>query len=670
MIKPQELLVFDLSLENAKYLADRINNCMLELSGERAWQKITKEFLVTYSFDIHLFIFKKVFPSWPNQLDSAPAWLPESDLIDNANMSLLMSELGQNNLKAFHAWTVENYSPFWQIILKKLNIIFRKQPSKIIDLSKDIEKPQWLVDAKLNIAESCFTANPNKNAAIFLDSKNQPRTISYGELNALSNRVANSLKKRGIKIGDAIAIAMPMNIEAVAIYLGIIKLGAVVVPIADSFSAEEIATRLTISPVKLIFTQDIILRNSKKLPLFEKIVAANTPPAIVLATDENLDALLRKEDIDWHDFLTIETDFVAIACDPMAHCTILFSSGTTGVSKAIPWNHTTAIKAASDGYLHHNIQENDVIAWPTNLGWMMGPWLIFATLINHGTLALYTDVPMQRAFGEFIHNAKVTLLGIVPSIVASWRNTHCMEGLDWQAIKTFSSTGECSNAEDMLYLMYLAGYKPIIEYCGGTEIGGGYITSTVIEKNYPSVFTTPAMGSNFVILDDNGKQATVGEVALIPPALGLSTELLNADHHAIYYANMPRSSAGKILRRHGDQIKQLPSGYYCLLGRADDTMNLGGIKVSSAEIERVITGIEGIAEVAAIAIANQGPSLLVIYAVTVKDLSAEEIKQQMQARINERLNPLFKIHKVIFTDSLPKTASNKIMRGVLRKQYE
>ena len=355
-----------------------------------------------------------------------------------------------------------------------------------------------------------------------------------------------------------------------------------------------------------------------------------------------------------------------------SHANILFSSGTTGDPKAIPWNHATAIKVASDAYLHQNIQAGDVLAWPTNLGWMMGPWLIFAALLNQATIALYTDTPNTREFGKFIQDAKVTMLGVVPTLVAAWRQSHCMEELDWQTIKVFSSTGECSNAEDMLYLMSLAGYKPIIEYCGGTEIGGSYITSTLLENNYPAIFTTPAMGLDLVLLDESGHFSDNGEVALIPPSIGLSTELLNADHHKIYFANMPKLANGKILRRHGDQVQRLPHGLYSVLGRADDSMNLGGIEISSAEIERSFAGLDGVIETAAIAIPppDNGPSRLVIYVVSQHKLNQEKTKQAMQIRINQHLNPLFKIYDLVFTQELPKTASNKIMRRILRKQYQ
>jgi acetyl-CoA synthetase len=377
---------------------------------------------------------------------------------------------------------------------------------------------------------------------------------------------------------------------------------------------------------------------------------------------------LRKNDLSWENFLIENSSFTSIACAPMAACNILFSSGTTAAPKAIPWNHTTPIKTASDAYFHQNIQPGDVLAWPTNLGWMMGPWLIFAAFINHAAIALYTDTPNQRAYGEFIQRAKVTMLGVVPTLVATWRQTKCMAGLNWNTIKSFSSTGECSNAEDMTYLMALAGGKPIIEYCGGTEIGGAYVTSTLLEKNYPALFSTPAMGIDFILLDENGQPADEGEVALIPPSIGLSTTLLNANHHEVYFANMPLTADKKILRRHGDHIKRLANGYYSMLGRTDDAMNLGGIKISAAEIERCLTNLPDIIEVAAVAITpeNNGPSQLVIYAETRATLDKSTVMKMMQTRINQQLNPLFKIHDVRFVTELPKTASNKIMRRMLR----
>jgi len=604
--------------------------------------------------------------------ETAPAWIPTETLIASANISIFMSRLGITDVKSFHRYTVEHFQDFWKAIIAQLNIVFNQPPKLICDTSNGIESPIWLKGATLNIANSCFTAKKSAPAIIYEDANKNLCTLTYDELNSLSNRIANSLINHQLVAGDFIAIAMPMNAFAVAIYLGIIKMGGVVVSIADSFSSEEMATRLDITHTKAIFTQDFMSWGNKKLPLYEKVCAASqTANIIVLPNDADVQLPLRDSDITWKQFLVDNDAFTALASPPMTPCNILFSSGTTGVPKAIIWNHTTPIKIASDAYFHQNIAAHDVLAFPTNLGWMMGPWLIFAALINHGCIALYSGAPRDRTFGEFVQRAKVTMLGVVPTLVATWRQSRCMENLDWSAIKVFTSTGECSNPEDMLYLMSLAGCKPIIEYCGGTEIGGAYISSTVIENNYPSLFTTPTMGLAISIIDEEGRPASVGEVAIIPPSIGLSTALLNADHHEIYFAHMPTLD-GKILRRHGDQLKQLPDGHYAILGRVDDTMNLDGIKISAVEIERVLSGLPHIIEVAAIAVAppDNGPSLLVIYAATTENLDKTLVLSDMQKRISKHLNPLFKIHDVVFVNELPKTASNKIMRRVLRSHFD
>lgn len=670
-LQPEQIQQFNISGKIAEQLCQTINRIIAEHSPEDAWKSISQEILKpSHPFGLHQLVFSHCYPDWHTHPESAPAWIPDAKSIQTTHIAEWMSDLNIKQLTDFHAWTVNHYADFLQTLTQKLHIAFQKPAENICDFSQGIESPQWYKNAKMNIAESCFNAKENKTAIIYSDDKNALHTMSYSELDQLSNRVANGLIQHGFTQNDAIAIDMPMTKEAVAIYLGIIKIGAIVVSIADSFSPEEIATRLRIANAKAIFTQDTQLRGEKLLPLYEKVTAARAPIAIVIPCQETMSCSLRHGDLSWETFLSENKSFSAIACDPMSICNILFSSGTTGDPKAIPWNHTTAIKAAGDAYLHQDIQENDIIAWPTNLGWMMGPWLIFAALINRATLALYHDAPRDKAFGTFVQNAKVTILGVVPTLVSSWRQSKCMEGLNWSSIKTFTSTGECSNPEDMLYLMSLAGYKPVIEYCGGTEIGGSYITSTLAEKNYPSLFTTPAMGLDLILLDEFGKPSNSGEVALIPPSIGLSTQLLNANHHDVYYANMPTVN-GKILRRHGDQAQRLPNHCYSVLGRVDDTMNLGGIKVSSAEIERVISSNDTITETAAIAVSppQNGPSQLVIYAATQKTLDKATIKQEMQAKINLSLNPLFKIHDVVFINELPKTASNKIMRRVLRQQY-
>ncbi len=288
-------------------------------------------------------------------------------------------------------------------------------------------------------------------------------------------------------------------------------------------------------------------------------------------------------------------------------------------------------------------------------------------------MALYYGAPTGRAFCEFVQDANVTMLGVVPSLVKSWRNAGCAERLDWSSIKAFSSTGECSYPDDMLYLMSLAGYKPIIEYCGGTEIGGAYITGTMVQPASPSTFSTAALGLDFAILDENGTECDNGELFLIPPSMGLSNQLLNRDHHEVYFAGTPERPYGTRLRRHGDQVERLPGGYYRAHGRADDTMNLGGIKISSAEVERVLNSVEGIRETGAISFVPRDGGLehLVVYVVPEPpaELNDRKLKVALQQVLAERLSSLFRIHDLILVNALPRTSSNKVMRRELRRRY-
>jgi acetyl-CoA synthetase len=301
---------------------------------------------------------------------------------------------------------------------------------------------------------------------------------------------------------------------------------------------------------------------------------------------------------------------------------------------------------------------------------MMGPWLVFATLINKGTIALYTGAPNDGEFGSFVEEAKVTVLGTIPSLVAQWKASGCMESYDWSGIRCFTSTGECSNPDDMAYLMELGGHKPVIEYCGGTEVGGAYVTGTLVQPAMASTFSTPALGTGFVLLDDEGHEANPGEVFLLPPAMGLSTRLLGRDHHEVYYEGAP-GYRGRITRRHGDQLERLANGYFRALGRVDDAMNLGGIKISAVQIEEVINQLEFIRESAAIAVPplGGGPDQLVLYLVVQRELPDEKMLDSVNSIIRERLNPLFKVADIRTIAELPRTASNKVMRRKLKDLY-
>lgn len=634
-------------------------------------------------------VWRQVFAQWNGDQGPPPCWIPGEKRVARSNVANWMEQLNLQDVHQFHQWTAHHRNSFWAMVLDELNIAFRREPDSIMAPRSSAEKPEWLPGARFNIVESCFQASGDQLALISGDSSGAMTYRSYRELQERANQVGNCLLSEGFQQGDCFGVIMPVSFESIAIYLGIIQAGMVTVSIADSFAGQEIDSRLQIANAKAVFSYEFLERSGKRIPLGDRVRDATALPVYTVATDAGESGVVSSAAAaeSWQERLEGQpTEFEAVVGNPSDPINVLFSSGTTGDPKAIPWNHTTPIKCAMDGMLHLDLVPGDVVAWPTNLGWMMGPWLIFATLINRGTIAVYDDAPMGSGFGAFVESAKVNVLGVIPSLVRVWRQSGCNEPYDWSSIKTYSSTGEASNADDMFYLSWLAGFKPIIEYCGGTEIGGGYISSTVVQNNAPASFSTPAFGLDVEILsdsidasageEDRYRAVENGELFISPPSIGLSIDLLNRDHSDTYFKSCPKKN-GIRLRRHGDFFQKLGGGYYAAGGRTDDTMNLGGIKVSSVEIECILNQLPGLSESAAVAIPleESGPDCLVVFYVVEPDVGDGDLSSEpsdwlhaMNQAIRSQLNPLFKIRKIIPRDSLPRTASNKIMRRKLRSE--
>jgi acetyl-CoA synthetase len=413
--------------------------------------------------------YNEIFADRDPALPPPPAWVPETDRLQHANISAMMDELGIDDYHAFHRWTTDNRADFWGRVIDRLGIDFSRQPDQILELAAGATQPTWLPGAELNIVSSCFGEEGYDMAVVAgREGSDEMVAVTYDELDMLVNLVANGLAAAGFAPGDAIALYMPMNLECVAAYLGIIRAGCVVVSIADSFAAPEVARRLEISNAAAIITVSSFQRGGRSIELYRTVRDAGDTRAVVIAAEDFSEDELRDGDLMWWNFLSDAPGFEALTAAPDAVINILFSSGTTGDPKAIPWTHLTAIKCAMDGHFHHDIQRGDVVAWPTNIGWMMGPWLLFATLINRGCIALYEGLPSGPGFAEFVHNAGVGMLGVVPSLVRAWRDSGACDGVDWSRVNVLSSTGEPSNRHDYLWLMSRTGYRaPIITGVAG-----------------------------------------------------------------------------------------------------------------------------------------------------------------------------------------------------------
>jgi acetyl-CoA synthetase len=761
---PEEAALVDKILEEARKAAGE------GASPVQVWSHVQHALKPSMPDAVHRWCYLKTYEGVE---DVKPSWVPSEQDKQNTNIYKMMQKKGFNTYQEFYEWSVnmETREEFWKESVEKIGIVWEEEPTRCFDLSKGgPAHVSYFPNGRLNISDSCFNKRDPQEPAMVYAMESDPRgiqTMSFSVLERLSNQIANAIHSNlQLNPGDAVAICMPMTPESIAIYLGIVKAGCVVVSIADSFSATEIATRCRLGNAKAIFTQDVIYRGAKFLPLFTRILEADeilqeekagsttdeaketksdpgsdveSMKVVVLpgllhagpysnnTTSHSMDfdesgtwddkdangnpvalhesvveAMREGMDFSWHDIMYHASDeFTSVKRGSMDACNILFSSGTTGEPKAIVWSQSTPIKCAIDGHYHQDVQVGDRVAWPTNIGWMMGPWLLFQ-LVNGATLGIFNGVTSTDAFCQFVEEAKISMVGVIPSLVKAWQARNATEKCDWSCVRRFSSTGEASDPENYLWLVSrVPGYAPVIEYCGGTEIGGSYLSSTLMQPNVPSMFSTPVLGSQLFLLDadgvaiehseykpgPNGTQS--GEIALVPPSIGYSTHLLNRNHYETYYKGMRGGPNGEVLRRHGDEMEIVRNSqhlssttnavdtatpYFRALGRCDDTMNIGGIKVSSVEIERVCNLVPEIKETAAIGVSGKhgGPCKLVIYVVLAEGAAGVDIatlKPSMQKMIKTKLNPLFGISDVVVTDSLPRTASNKVMRRLLRDEY-
>eukprot|EP00271_Cylindrocystis_brebissonii_P005732 TRINITY_DN17960_c0_g1_i1.p1 TRINITY_DN17960_c0_g1~~TRINITY_DN17960_c0_g1_i1.p1 ORF type:complete len:762 (-),score=116.57 TRINITY_DN17960_c0_g1_i1:686-2971(-) len=718
-----DIAAYGLSDVEARDLCDKLNIILrysVDKSGPSVWQRVYKKCLLPHHpLELHEAFFWASFSGWDeSRMGPPPAWIPtvqEAALTNlgrclEAHSSCLLPgyTTPAESFPAFQRLSVEKPEVYWPLVFDAMDIEFPTPPSVIFEESPFSPSGRWLPGAHFNSAALCLWPSRSgrrrdEQVAVVWQHETEAdgegdgaklHTLTRAELRAQACVVANALMVAGLTQGDCVAIVMPMGVEAVSAYLGVVLAGCVVVSVAESFAPEEIKARLHASATKLVITQDVTLRGAKALPLYNKVLQADAPHAIVLSAGGQSAALqveLRDGDIPWLTFTALALqrprpeEFNPVLLPADSPSNILFSSGTTGPPKAIPWSHTSPLKCGSDAWAHQDVRPGDVVAWPSSLGWMMGPWLVYAALLNGAAMALFVGSPLGRPFAKFVQDAGVTMLGVVPSLVRSWRRDRCTEGRDWSRIRCFSSTGEASSPQDCLWLMAQATYRPIIEYCGGTEIAGAFATGTLLQPQALACFSTPAMGCRMLLLDEGGQpipedeEVASGECALHSAMLGSSSRLLNADHFAVYFKNMPTHN-GKVLRRHGDAFERVRGGFYKALGRVDDTMNLGGIKVGSAEIERICAAADArVLEVAAIGVPppGGGPEELLVVAVLKEgeggglgtSVDTEALQRTFSKALQQKLNPLFKVKAVALAPSLPRTASNKVMRRLLRKGH-
>ncbi len=247
--------------------------------------------------------WRATMADWPVSNEGPrPMWLPDQDARDHSGLARAMRAAGfpAAQIDAFYQWSIDEPAAFWQAMVTTLGIQFVTPPAATLDMPDGVERPRWLPGARLNIAASCFAAEPDATAIIQSAEDGTLTRTSYRDLKAQVNRIVRALRADGLRPGDAVAVIMPMTADAVAIFLGIIAAGGAVVSIADSFAAPEIAKRLRISGASAIFCGGTTERAGKTIDIYARVREIDGPVTIVVGGQN---APRRPDDVSFETFL-------------------------------------------------------------------------------------------------------------------------------------------------------------------------------------------------------------------------------------------------------------------------------------------------------------------------------------------------------------------------------
>jgi acetyl-CoA synthetase len=624
--------------------------------------------------------------------NNAIAWRPTAEGIERAQLTRFIRFCGLGSFDELQRRSMEDVAWFTDCLLRFLDPRFDTPYREVVDLARGIEWPRWCVGAKMNITTSCLDRwveteeSASRPAVIWEGEEGGVRTRSYQELWDDVGLCAAGLRACGLKRGDAIGLHLPMVPETVVALLAINRIGAIAVPLFSGYGPAAIESRMQDVGARALFTCDGFPRRGRSVQA--KQVAddaiANLPGILrVFVVRRTNDTVPMKPGRDLYFDQLLETGArqpklrrpeIVGAEDPLI---AIYTSGTTGKPKGILHTHCGfPIKAAQDMCFGTDVGPATRIAWVTDIGWMMGPWLIYGATLLGATMVLYDgapDFPAPDRLWAFAARHRIEVLGISPTLIRALA-THGDEPParhDLLSLRIFASTGEPWNPDPWWWLFEKVGRSklPIINYSGGTEISGGILMGNPLLPIKPCGFAAPCPGIAADVVDESGNavRGAIGELVIRQPWIGQARGFWRDEQRYLdtYWSKIPG------LWVHGDWARVDADGHWFILGRSDDTLKVAGKRVGPAEVESVLVAHPSVAEAAAIGVPDEmkGTALVTFCVLRLGAEAGVALANELKARVASELGKPLKPEAVFFVPALPKTRNAKVMRRVIRAAY-
>jgi len=594
----------------------------------------------------------------------------------------------QANIKdeSIYEKAAENPEAFWAERAQRLD--WFKKWDKTLEWNPPFAK--WFVGGKINASYNCVdrhtkTWRRNKAAIIWEGEPGDERVLTYQDLYREVNKFANVLKDMGVKKGDRVTIYMPMIPELAIALLSCARIGAPHSVVFGGFSSESLRERINDAESKVVITADGGYRRGNLIPLKENVdIALENAPTVekVIVYQRGNDPekvnMKPRRDFWWHQLM----EKADLYCEPEPMDSedmlfILYTSGTTGKPKGIV--HTTGgylTGVAATSYMVFDLKDEDLYWCTADIGWITGhSYIVYGPLANGATIVMYEggpDYPEKDRFWSIIEKYRVSIFYTAPTAIRSfmrwgtkWPKMH-----DLSSLRLLGTVGEPINPEAWVwYHKYIGGERcPIVDTWWQTETGSIIITPLPgIVPTKPGSATRPFPGIDADVLDDKGNPVPTGQggfLVIKSPWPSMLRTLYGDDKRYIdtYWSKY------RDMYFPGDGAKKDEDGYFWLLGRVDDVINVSGHRIGTMEVESALVDHKKVAEAAVIGKSHEIKGQCIVAFVTLKEGVAldSELEEELKQHVAKKIGAIARPEKIYFTADLPKTRSGKIMRRLLR----
>jgi len=591
--------------------------------------------------------------------------------------------------------SVEEPESFWATEAEQF--MWHKKWDNVLDWSFEDYHCKWFEGGKLNITENCLdrhlVTNGEKTAFIWQpnDPKEKAQYISYRELHERVCKFANVLKKYGVGKGDRVCLYMQMVPELAVAVLACARVGAIHSVVFAGFSSHALSSRIQDASAKMVITGDTAYRGAKQIPLKPVVDEAlrdcdTVETCLVLRRTGEDVPMVEGRDIWLHEALEqVDANNKAEVMDAEDPLFILYTSGSTGKPKGVV--HSTGGYMVYTKYTFENVfqcDEDDVYWCTADIGWITGhSYIVYGPLLAGATSVMFEGIPTWPDAGRFwniVDKFKVSIFYTAPTAIRALmaHGLEYVEAHNLSSLKVLGTVGEPINSEAWHWYHDHIGKNrcPIVDTWWQTETGGIMISPLAsITPTKPTYATLPLPGIQPVLLDSEGKEikgkGVEGNLCIKHPWPSMLRTTWG-DHERCKFTYF---STYKGYYFTGDGCRRDEDGYYRILGRVDDVINVSGHRLGTAEVENAINTHQGVVESAVVGypheIKGQG-----IYAYVICDAQAldestmDDLKKQISQMVTKEIGPIARPDKIQLVRGLPKTRSGKIMRRILRKVAE